>query len=132
MQNTGRCQGYRNSQEIWPLFLWRSVLGAMPPGQCYHRDVSGGPAGWGTPHCLEEAGKTSLDGDSRVGLPRVSFPLLCCHSFLEGTKVRAPVALGNTALFSYMREYVKFKGILTKSETSFLGLYYKVNFFLCL
>lgn len=90
MQNTGRCQGYRNSLEIRPLFLRRSVLGAMPPGQRYHRDVSGGPAGWGTPHCLEEAGKTSLDGDSRAGLPRVSFQLLCCRSFLEGTKDQGP------------------------------------------
>lgn len=67
-----------------------SLLGAMPPGQGYHRDVSGGLAGWGTPRCLGEAGKTSLDGDPRVGLLRVSFQLLCCHSFLEGTKDQGP------------------------------------------
>lgn len=112
-----------------------SLFGKLPPDKCYNKDVSGGPAAWGTQLYLEEAGKTSLDDDPLVGLPHASFQLVCCHSFLRIQKISVLVALGNTESFLYMREYLKFKGILTKYyETCiyFFGVYCMVNFFLCL
>lgn len=65
-----------------------------------------------------------------VGLPRVSLQLVGCHSFLEVLKVRVPVALGNRALPSSVREELRFIGMLTKYYGTFFFLVYcKVNFF---
>ena len=50
-----------------------------------------------------------------LGWPaRVSLQLIGCHSFLEGQKVHASVALGNVALPSSVREELRFIGMLTK------------------
>lgn len=52
--------------------------------------------------------------DEAFGLPHASLQLVGCHSFLEGQKVSAPVALGNMALPSSVREELRFLGMLTK------------------
>ena len=49
-----------------------------------------------------------------VGLPHASLQLVRCHSFLEGQRVSAPVALGNMTLPSSVGEELRFIGMLTK------------------
>ena len=67
---------------------------------------------------LPAGGREGREGLTRcglwVGLPHASLQLVGCHSFLEGQRVSATVALRNMTLPSSVREELRFIGMLTK------------------